>query len=59
MTIWIVSLILIFTLVLLVTERIPVDLTAIGIVVALMVTGILGPVEAVQGRGQSSYHMTL
>ncbi|MCF8080403.1 MAG: SLC13 family permease [Desulfobacterales bacterium] len=49
MAIWIVSLILISTLVLLITERIPVDLTAIGIVVALMVTGILTPVEAVRG----------
>ena len=49
MTLWIVSLILILTLFLLVSERIPVDLTAVGIVVALMATGILTPVEAVQG----------
>ena len=49
MEIWTVSLILGATLVLLITEKIPIDLTAIGIVVALMVTGILPPTEAVRG----------
>ena len=44
-----VSLILLAALVLLVTEKIPVDLTAIGIVVALMVSGVLAPAEAVRG----------
>ena len=49
MSIWIVSTILIVTLTLLVTEKLPVDVTAIGIVVALMLTRILSPVEAVAG----------
>jgi len=49
MDIWIVSIFLILTLILLITERIPIDLTAMGIMVALMVTGILTPLEAVAG----------
>lgn len=49
MSIWIVSVILIAALVLLITEKIPVDLTAVGIIVALMVTRILTPIEAVKG----------
>lgn len=49
MAIWIVSLILVVSLILLITEKIPVDLTAIGIIVALMVTRILTPGEAVAG----------
>jgi di/tricarboxylate transporter len=49
MTIWIVSAILLVTLILLITEKIPVELTAIGIMVALMVTRILTPIEAVAG----------
>lgn len=49
MGIWIVSIILIFTLILLITEKIPIDLTAMGIMVSLMVTGILTPLEAVAG----------
>ncbi len=49
MAILTVSLILAAAIVLLVTETIPVDLTAIGIVSALMVTGILSPAEAVKG----------
>ena len=44
-----VSIILIAAIVLLVTERLPVDLTAIGIVTVLMVTGILTPTEALVG----------
>ncbi|MGD8314279.1 MAG: SLC13 family permease [Syntrophobacterales bacterium] len=49
MSIWIVSILLVLTLILLITERIPIDLTAMGIMVALMVTGILTPLEAVAG----------
>ncbi len=49
MDIWIVTGILIITLYLLISEKLPVDLTAIGIMVALMITGILKPVEAVSG----------
>lgn len=49
MEIIIVSTILIATIYLLISERIPIDLTAIGIMVALMLTGILTPVQAVAG----------
>jgi di/tricarboxylate transporter len=49
MTIWIISAILVVTLVLLITERIPVDLTAIGIMVVLVLFGILTPKESVMG----------
>ena len=49
MSIWIVSILLILTLILLITEKLPIDLTAMGIMVALMVTGILTPLEAVAG----------
>ncbi len=49
MTVWIISAILVVTLVLLITEWMPVDLTAIGIMVALMIFGILSPKEAVMG----------
>ncbi len=49
MSIWIVSVILLTTLIFLISEKIQVDLTAIGIMVALMVTGILTPTEAVSG----------
>jgi len=49
MDIIIVSIILLFTLFLLITEKIPIDLTAMGIMVALIVTGILSPMEAVAG----------
>jgi di/tricarboxylate transporter len=44
-----VSLILAATVVLLVTERLPVDVTGLGIMVALTVTGLLAPAEAVAG----------
>jgi len=44
-----VSAILVITIVLLVTERLPVDLTALVIMAALMVTGILTPAEALSG----------
>jgi len=49
MDVLIVTTILVVALVLLVSEKIPVDLTAVGIMVALMVTGVLPPLEAVQG----------
>jgi di/tricarboxylate transporter len=47
--IWIVSILLLVTLILLITEKLPVDLTAITIMVALMATGLLTPTEAVAG----------
>jgi di/tricarboxylate transporter len=49
MEIWIISIILLATLYLLITEKISVDLTAIGIMVLLVVTRILTPREAVAG----------
>ncbi len=49
MTIFVVSIILLLALILLITEKIPIDLTAIGIMVALIVTRILSPGEAVTG----------
>jgi di/tricarboxylate transporter len=48
-SIWIVSIILLAALTLLITEKAPVDRTAIGIMVALALTGILTPREAVAG----------
>jgi di/tricarboxylate transporter len=47
--IWIVSLILIFTLYFLITEKLSVDVTAIGIIALLALTRILSPAEAVAG----------
>ncbi|MBW1980747.1 MAG: SLC13 family permease [Deltaproteobacteria bacterium] len=49
MSLWIVTVIILTALFLLVTEKIPVDLTAMGIMVALMVFGILPPRQAVAG----------
>jgi di/tricarboxylate transporter len=49
MEIWITSAILFFTIYLLITEKISVDLTAIGIMVLLVVSRILSPKEAVGG----------
>ena len=49
MSIAVVTIILVLTLVLLITEKLPVDLTAIGLMVALAATGILTPAEAVAG----------
>ncbi len=49
MDIVLVSVILVVAVVLLGSEKLPVDLTAIGIMVALMVTGLLSPREAVAG----------
>jgi len=54
MEIWIISAILVATLLLLITEKLPVDLTAIGVMVALMTTGILSPLEAVAGFSNSA-----
>jgi len=49
MDIWIVSLILIITIYLLISEKLPIDITAIGIIVALLLARILTPLEAVSG----------
>lgn len=49
MDIWIISAILLLTLYLLVTEKISVDLTAVGIMVLLVVSRILTPKEAISG----------
>lgn len=49
MDIWIVSAILAAAILLLITEKLPVDLTAIAIIVTLMVSRILGPAEAIAG----------
>jgi len=49
MTIWLVTAILLVTLILLVTDKAPVDLIAVGLMVMLTVTGILEPSEAVAG----------
>ena len=49
MDIWLVSIILVATLYLLITEKISVDLTAIGVMVALVVFKLLTPKEVVSG----------
>lgn len=49
MDLWIVSSILVVTLYLLITEKISVDLTAIGIMVLLVVFNLLTPKEAISG----------
>jgi di/tricarboxylate transporter len=49
MDIWIISAIFFLTLYLLITEKISVDLTAIGIMVLLVVSRILTPKEAIDG----------
>ena len=49
MAVAVVTIILVLTLILLITEKVPVDLTAIGVMVALATTGILTPAEAVAG----------
>ncbi|ADU63498.1 MAG: hypothetical protein KUA35_11695 [Pseudodesulfovibrio sp.] len=45
----VVSLILAAAIILLVTKRLPIDVTALGIMVALMAAGLLAPAEAVAG----------
>jgi di/tricarboxylate transporter len=49
MSVWIVSAILIVTLCLFITEKVAVDLTAIGIMVSLVLFRIITPSEAVAG----------
>jgi di/tricarboxylate transporter len=49
MSVWIVSAILMATLYLFITEKVPVDLTAIGIMVILVIFRIISPTEAVAG----------
>ena len=49
MTIWLVTLILVVAMLLLISEKLPVDLTSIGIIVALTISGILAPNEAIAG----------
>ncbi len=49
MEIIIVSAILVVVIVLLVSEKLPVDLTSLGIIAALMVAGLLTPAEALAG----------
>jgi len=49
MEIWLISGILLLTLYLLITEKISVDLTAVGIMVLLVVSRILTPKEAISG----------
>jgi len=49
MAIFMISLILIVTLYLLITEKLPVDVTALGVIVVLMTTRILPPLQAVLG----------
>jgi di/tricarboxylate transporter len=49
MTIWLVTLILVVAMLLLISEKLPVDLTSIGIMVVLTISGILAPTEAIAG----------
>jgi di/tricarboxylate transporter len=49
MTIWLVTLILVLAMLLLITEKVPVDMTSLGIIVVLAVSGILTPAEAIAG----------
>ena len=49
MTIWLVTVILVMAMLLLISEKLPVDLTSIGIMVVLTISGILAPTEAIAG----------
>lgn len=49
MAIWLVTVILLIAMLLLITEKLPVDMTSIGIMVALILSGILTPKEAIAG----------
>ena len=49
MEIWIVSIILVAALFLLISEKLAVDITSVGIIMALAVTGVASPEEAVAG----------
>lgn len=46
MAVWLVSIILVATILLFMTEKVPLDLTSIGVLVALMVTGALPSADA-------------
>jgi di/tricarboxylate transporter len=54
MEIWLVSFILVTAMILFISEKLPLDLTSIGILVALMVTGILTPKETLAAFSHSS-----
>ena len=43
MTIWLVTLILVVSMLFLITEKLPLYMTSIGIIVILTVTGLLTP----------------
>jgi di/tricarboxylate transporter len=49
MLIWLMTIILVVAILLLITEKLPVDLSSLGILVVLTVTGILTPSEAIAG----------
>ncbi|MEJ2040990.1 MAG: SLC13 family permease, partial [Desulfosarcinaceae bacterium] len=49
MGIWIVTVLLVVSVYLLITEKVPIDLTAIGIMVVLALTRTLTPAESVSG----------
>lgn len=49
MSIWFISILLVIVVYLLITEKLPVDVTAVGIIVVLMVSRILPPLQAVLG----------
>ncbi len=49
MEVWIVSVLLVVTLFLFMTEKLPIDLTAIGVLIALIFARILSPPEAIAG----------
>jgi di/tricarboxylate transporter len=54
MTVWLITIILLVTIYLLVSEKYPIDLTAIGLIAVLMITGILTPSEALAGFANPS-----
>lgn len=47
--VWFISLILVVMIFLLITEKIPIDVTAVGLLVVLMVSGVLSPRDALKG----------
>jgi di/tricarboxylate transporter len=49
MTIWLVTFILVVAMLLLITEKVPVDVTSLGIIVILAVSRILTPAQAIAG----------
>ena len=54
MSVLLITIILLVTIYLLITEKYPIDLTAIGLIAVLMITGILTPSEALAGFANSS-----